>query len=77
MIASSTTVFLVQYAAMRLPASKVMAYTYLTPSWVILWELALRGTLPPPLILVGVALTVLALLMLLRREAEPAAQSQG
>ena len=77
LFASAATFVLLQFASLRLPSSKVMAYTYLTPSWVILWELALRGTLPPPLILVGVALTVLALLLLLRREAEPAAQSQG
>ena len=32
------TFFLVQYAAMRLPASKVLSYGYLTPSFVILIE---------------------------------------
>ena len=64
--ASSMTVFLVQFAAMRLPASNVMAYTYLTPSVVILWELALGAPGPPPLILAGVFLSVVALVMLLR-----------
>lgn len=64
--ASSMTVFLVQFAAMRLPASNVMAYTYLTPSIVILWELALGQPVPPTLILAGVALTIVALLMLLK-----------
>ncbi|MEM6390720.1 MAG: DMT family transporter [Pseudomonadota bacterium] len=64
--ASSMTVFLVQFAAMRLPASNVMAYTYLTPSVVILWELALGAPVPPPLILAGVFLSVVALVMLLR-----------
>ena len=67
--ASAATFVLVQYAALRLPSAKVMAYTYLTPSWVILWQIALTGEVPGPLILVGVALTVLALLMLLRNEA--------
>jgi drug/metabolite transporter (DMT)-like permease len=66
LIASSTTVFLVQYASMRLPSSKVMAYTYLTPSWVLIWELALGQRVPPALVLLGVALSVAALALLLR-----------
>jgi drug/metabolite transporter (DMT)-like permease len=66
LIASSTTVFLVQYAAMRLPASKVMAYTYLTPTWVLVWELALGQPVPPVLVLAGVGLSVAALLLLLK-----------
>ena len=64
--ATSMTVFLVQYATLRLPSSKVMAYTYLVPTWVALWQIGLGGALPPVLILPGVALTVLALVMLLR-----------
>ncbi len=67
--ASSMTFVLLQYATLRLPSAKVMAYTYLVPSWVILWEIALGRTPPPALVLGGVALTVLALLMLLRDEA--------
>jgi hypothetical protein len=39
---------------MRLPSSKVMAYTYLTPSWVLIWELALGQPVPPVLVLAGV-----------------------
>lgn len=65
-MASSITVLLVQFATMRLPSSKVMAYTYLTPSWVILWEIALGQGAPPVLVLGGVGLIVVALLMLLR-----------
>ncbi len=53
---------------MRLPSAKVMAYTYLTPSWVILWEIALGKGAPTGLILIGIALTVVALLLLLRDE---------
>lgn len=64
--ATATTFWLVQFAALRLPAAKVMAYTYLVPSWVILWELALHASVPPALVLPGVALTCLALLLLLR-----------
>ncbi len=66
--ASAATFTLLQFATLRLPSSKVMAYTYLTPSWVILWELALGGTAPPGLILIGVGLTVVALALLLREE---------
>ena len=64
--ASSMTVFLVQFASMRLPSSKVMAYTYLTPSWVLLWELALGQPLPPVMVLAGIGLTVAALALLLK-----------
>lgn len=64
--ASAATFVLIQFAALRLPASKVMAYTYLTPSWVILWQLALGGAAPPVAVLAGVVLTIAALLLLLR-----------
>lgn len=64
--ATATTSFLVQFASLRLPAAKVMAYTYLVPSWVILWELALHGQLPPALVALGVALTIAALALLLK-----------
>ena len=67
--ASAMTFFLLQFAAMHLPAANVMAYTYLTPSWVIVWELLLNGYRPAPIVLVGVAATSLALLMLLRKPA--------
>lgn len=64
--ASAATFVLLQFATLRLPSSKVMAYTYLTPSWVILWEIALGGTPPPMLVLAGIMLTVIALVLLLR-----------
>ena len=64
--ASAATFVLMQYATMRLPAAKVMAYTYLVPSWVILWEIALGRAAPPPLVLGGVALSVTALALLLK-----------
>lgn len=66
--ASAMTFVLVQYASLRLPAAKVMAYTYLTPSWVILWELALGNGMPVAATMAGVALSVVALLMLLKDE---------
>lgn len=64
--ATAITVVLLQMATLRLPSAKVMAYTYLVPSWVIIWEIALGNGAPAALVLGGVALTVLALWMLLR-----------
>lgn len=68
--ASASTFLLLQYATLRIPSAKVMAYTYLTPSWVILWEAGLGRPLPPGLVLVGVALTVLALGLLLKDDSQ-------
>jgi drug/metabolite transporter (DMT)-like permease len=65
-VASAITFTLLQFAALRLPSSKVMAYTYLTPSWVIVWDIALGYPAPPALVLLGLVLTVVALVMLLR-----------
>jgi drug/metabolite transporter (DMT)-like permease len=64
--ASAATFTLLQFAALRLPSSKVMAYTYLTPSWVIIWAAALGGGWPPVMVLAGVGLTVIALVLLLK-----------
>ena len=64
--ASAMTVYLVQFASMQLPSSKVMAYTYLTPSCVLIWELALGQPMPPVAVLAGIALTFLALGLLLK-----------
>ncbi|CUH68119.1 carboxylate/amino acid/amine transporter [Thalassovita gelatinovora] len=66
--ASAVTFVLLQYASLRLPSAKVMAYTYLTPSWVLVWELALGHGVPTAWVLGGVILTVMALLLLLRDE---------
>ena len=66
-VTTGLTFFLVQYAALRLPASKVMAYTYLTPSFVILWQGVLGTGLPALKVAFGALLTALALVMLLRR----------
>lgn len=70
--ATAFSLAMVRFAALRLPAAKVLAYTYLVPSWVILWELALGQGVPQALVLPGVALTMLSLLMLLKDEENPA-----
>jgi drug/metabolite transporter (DMT)-like permease len=64
--ASAVTFVLMQYASLRLPSAKVMAYTYLVPSWVILWEIAKGNGVPPVAVLAGVAMTVLSLWLLLK-----------
>lgn len=64
--ASAATFVLLQYATLRLPAAKVMAYTYLVPTWVILWEIALSGAVPSRMVVAGVAMTALALWLLLK-----------
>lgn len=66
--ATAMTFVLLQYASLRLPSAKVMAYTYLTPVWVICWEAALGHGLPRAMVLLGVAMIVLALVLLLKDE---------
>lgn len=66
LFASAATFVLLQFATLRLPSAKVMAYTYLTPSWVILWEISFGNGVPHPLVLGGVGLTMVALALLLR-----------
>ncbi|MFV0473271.1 MAG: DMT family transporter [Pikeienuella sp.] len=64
--ATACTLFLVMFATLRLPAAKVMAYGYLTPSFVILWEGFFGGAWVAPTAWFGVAATVAALLLLLK-----------
>lgn len=66
--ASAATFVLTQFASLRLPAAKVMAYTYLTPAWVIALEAALGEGLPGMVVLPGVAVTMLALWLLLEED---------
>ncbi|WP_322867837.1 DMT family transporter [Aquicoccus sp. G2-2] len=73
--ASAVTFVLVQFATLRLPSAKVMAYTYLTPSWVIVWEIVLGHEVPPLLVLGGVVLTIMALWVLLKDE-EPLSRAR-
>lgn len=64
---TALTFFLIQFAIPRLSPGKVMAYTYLVPSWVVLYDLG-GGTTQPPLLFIGIGLTLLALALLLRPE---------
>ena len=69
--ATGITFLILRYATLRLPAAKVMAYTYIVPSCVILWELALGQGVSSAWVLPGVALTAVALLLLLKDEEKP------
>ncbi len=70
--ATAGSFLMVQYATLRLPSSKVMAWGYLVPSFVILWEgLFGRGWVAAP-VLLGVAATVAGLLVLLGPDPAPA-----
>ena len=63
--ATAASFALTQFASLRIPAANVMAYTYLVPVWVILWEIALGAGGPPVMILPGIALILLALIAML------------
>lgn len=56
--------FLIQYASLRLPAPKVIAYGYLTPAFVIVFEAIAGHGWPTLSIAVGAAITVLGLMVL-------------
>jgi drug/metabolite transporter (DMT)-like permease len=62
------TFALLQFAALYLPSGKVMAYGYLTPSFVALYEGISGHGWPAPLVWVGVGLILCALLILLMGE---------
>lgn len=66
--ASAATFVLLQFATLYLPSAKVMAYTYLTPSWVLLWEIALGQDVPPAYVLPGILLSGWALFLLVKDE---------
>jgi drug/metabolite transporter (DMT)-like permease len=58
------TTFLVQFAALRLPAAKVLAYTYLTPSFIIVFEGLLGHGWVNASVMAGALVTVLGLVVL-------------
>ncbi|OED37407.1 hypothetical protein AB833_23575 [Chromatiales bacterium (ex Bugula neritina AB1)] len=62
--ATAGTVFLVQFATLRLPSAKVMAYGYLVPAFVILWEGLLGHGWIPLAVLPGVIAILTALIVL-------------
>jgi drug/metabolite transporter (DMT)-like permease len=69
-MATAVTFVLLQYASLRLPSAKVMAYTYLTPSWVLGWQAIFGFGFPPALVMPGIGFTIVALFLLLKNEAD-------
>ena len=70
LFSTASSFFMLQYATLRLPSAKVMAYSYLTPAWVIPWEIGFGSLLPPAHVLLGIGATIVALLLLLRNDAQ-------
>jgi len=66
--ATAATIPLMRFAALRLPSAKVMAYGYLVPSLVVLWEGLLTGGWVAAPVWLGVAATAGALALLLKGE---------
>ena len=64
-IATAFTFFLIQFAAKRISASKVMAYTYAVPFWVALGEIVVNSRFPNSNIIFGGLIIAFALLMLI------------
>ena len=69
-IATAFTFFLIQFAAKRISASKVMAYTYAVPFWVALGEIAINSRFPNSNIIFGGLIIAFALLMLISDNTE-------
>jgi drug/metabolite transporter (DMT)-like permease len=57
------TFFLLQFASLRLPVSKVFAYSYLTPSFIIVIEGLVGAGWAGPSLLAGALVTVLGLVL--------------
>lgn len=64
MFTTSLTFFLIQFASLHLPASKVLAYTFLTPSFVIILEGVMGHGWAPPAVFAGAIVTVFGLIIL-------------
>ena len=61
---TAVTFYTIKYASLRLPTAKVMSYSYLTPSCVVILQAVWTGAAPAPAILIGVGITAAATLFL-------------
>jgi len=68
--ATAFTFFLIQFAAKRISASKVMAYTYAVPFWVALGEIIINSSFPNKNIIFGGLIIAFALLLLISDNAK-------
>lgn len=66
--ASAVSFLMLQYASKHLPSANVMAYSYLTPSWVILWQIALGRETMPFIVILGVGLSMVSVVLLLSQD---------
>ncbi len=65
------TFYLAKFASLHLPPHRVMAYTYLTPAFVVLIEAGFGAPWPTLPVFLGIAVTAIAMLLLLRSPATP------
>lgn len=63
---TAVTFTIASFASVVLPAAKVMAYTYLTPAFVVALEAAFGAGLPAPSLLAGLVATTAATVLLQR-----------
>ncbi|MBB4101921.1 DMT family transporter [Allorhizobium borbori] len=63
-VTTAGTFQLLQYASMRLPASKVLGYGYLTPTSIIIFEAALGNGWTSLSVMIGAAVTACGLLVM-------------
>ncbi|WP_245409756.1 DMT family transporter [Pararhizobium haloflavum] len=61
---TAATFFLLQYASMRLPVSKVFGYSYLTPSFIIVFEGLAGAGWTSTSVAIGALVTVMGLVVL-------------
>jgi len=71
--ATAGTVYLVQYSTLRIASAKVMAWGYMVPVFVILWEGLLGHGWVALIVLPGVLAIVAGLLLLLKEPPQPVA----
>ncbi len=58
--------YLLKFASFRLPAAKVMAYTFLTPAIVLVIQSTVTVTMPDIKLIIGVIMTASAMIFLQR-----------
>ncbi|MEL6336601.1 MAG: DMT family transporter [Pseudomonadota bacterium] len=75
LVATAGTFLLLRYAALRLPAGKVMAYGYLVPVFVILWEGLATGAWVAPPVWLGLLAIAGALGIMMAERDPPARQA--
>ncbi|MFP1633607.1 DMT family transporter [Zhengella sp. ZM62] len=63
-VTTAFTLFLLQFASLRLPAAKVFAYGYLTPAFIIVLEGLVGHGWAAPVVMAGALFTVLGLVVL-------------